>query len=224
MWPILISSISLLISLFVLWKVHLSPFCLNVSNGDPFLILFKSPIKSSSEPKSIRYIPIIHLPISFVNSGARAGRVINLEIIFCLINSDKKYRQVFKAEYFINYSKTPKSMGKLSVHDWIKECVEGKFYPFFVLPGQSINKEVVLSTLNNWNKFPPYGNYKITIQIKNDEDDKWKKISEYKFIVNKTSESILKREDCGIIIALPLSGKKAIYTSMDGEIIRDKPN
>lgn len=190
--PLLISLTSLAISLYTLWKIHLSPFKLLISFGEPTLKTYKITPKTSGG-KSIWFIPSIHIPFTFINTGAKPGKVINLRIIFTKIskgiNKTNKYEEIFEPRWCVNYGDYNKNR-----HDrfiWLKDSIENEWYPFFVQPKEPLTKHFILES-SRWDEFPT-GNFQIKLEILSDESNKWKELERYEFTIDKFTVLELKK-------------------------------
>lgn len=189
--PILVSSISLLISFYTLWKIHLSPFKLLISFGDPTLRTYKITPQISGG-KSTWFIPSIDIPFTFINTGAKSGKVINLRMKFFSkkrgINRTSQYEEIFEARWCVKYSDYNSKHNDRFL--WLKESIENEWYPFYVLKDKPENKHIILES-SRWDKFPK-GNFNICLELLTEESNTWKKLKNYNFDLGKFEESQLK--------------------------------
>ena len=191
--PIFISVVSLCVSLYSLWKIHLSSFKLLISFGDPKLKAYKITPQISGG-KGVWYIPSIDIPFTFINTGAKPGKVTNLRIIFSKtskgINKTSKYEETFEARWCVHYEDYNKKRHERFM--WLSESIEHEWYPFFVQPKESLTKHVILES-SRWDEFPK-GNFQIKLEIMSDESDEWKELEKYEFTLDKFTVSQLKKK------------------------------
>lgn len=190
--PIGISAISLLISLYVIWKIHLSPFKLLISFGDPLLKTYKITPQVSGG-KTIWYIPSIDIPMTFLNTGAKSGKVTDLRLTFSSlkknINSSNHYKETFKPRWCVHYEDyNSKRSERFS---WLRESVENDWYPFYLLQNSPVAKHIILESFR-WDKFPK-GSFQIKLEVLSDESKEWRFLEEYEFSLNDSEISWLKK-------------------------------
>ncbi len=190
--PIIISIISLSISLYVIWKIHLSPFKLLVSFGDPLLKTYKITPQISGG-KSTWHIPSIDIPVTFLNTGAKPGRVDNLRIVFLSVkkgvNNTSQYKEVFEPRWCVHYEDYNNKRSERFT--WLRESVENEWYPFYALQNTPVAKHIILESLR-WDKFPK-GSFQIKLELLSDESQEWKLLAEYEFSLSESEISWLKK-------------------------------
>ncbi len=187
-----ISVISLLISFYAIWKIYLSPFKLLISFGDPLLKTYKITPQVSGG-KTIWYIPSIDIPITFLNIGARPGKVVDLRLTFSSlqknINSSNQYEETFEPRWCVHYEDyNSKRQERFS---WLRESVENDWYPFYVLQNTPMPKHIILESFR-WDKFPR-GSFQIRFEVLTDESSKWRLLEEYEFSLDDSEISGLKK-------------------------------
>lgn len=212
MVSIIISIISLAISVYTLWKIHLSPFKLLITFGNPNLRTYKITPKTSGG-KGTWYIPSVDIPFSFTNSGAKPGRVINIRIVLTPINNKsqkvKKYKEILEARWCVNYTDyNSKSSERFA---WLSDSMENEWYPFYVLHDKPIVKHIIFES-GRWDKFIQR-DLKVKLQFKSDESSKWIVLKTYEFRMGKFEISELKNGSSFV-----LQNKKISSESYDDRI------
>lgn len=212
-WQTVISIISLIVSVYLLWKIHLSPFKLHISFGDPTLKTYKI-TPDISGGKTVWHIPSIDIPITFLNTGAKVGRVLNLRMVFTSkkkgINKTSEYRESFEPRWCVHYEDYNNK--KSERFKWLRESIEQEWYPFYLLQNNPVSKHVILESFR-WDQFPT-GNFQITLELLSDESKDWRVLAEYKFSLSKSEISWLKK---GSAYSLP---KKEIIKKSTITIVR----
>lgn len=174
-----ISSISLIISIYSLWKTHLSPFKLATTFNSPIFKCYKITKKHSGENK-IWFIPSIDLIFNFINLGSKPGRILNIAF---KVKKDNKVLYSFKPKWVIKTNEFLKNKDRFS---WLKNAVDQDWFPFFVLPHQSINKHLIFEPEDGtpWTATFPKGIFETILEIQTDEVIGEKILGKFKLILD----------------------------------------
>jgi hypothetical protein len=166
--PIVVSIFALAISLFSLWRTFLAPFNLNITIGSPTFRLYEIEPETSGVDK-IWWIPSVDIPVSFVNSGAKPGKIFDARLIFRSKEVQKLTEEFFYPVWIVEYPKfSPCGSDRFR---WIKEAIESEWYPLVLLPNQTVAKHLVLES-PRWDHLLP-GNFEIDFDIYSDYKSKW---------------------------------------------------
>ncbi|NEQ47790.1 MAG: hypothetical protein F6K00_31385 [Leptolyngbya sp. SIOISBB] len=142
--PIIVSSISLLISLYIFFATYLRPARIKISIGNSLLV-FSSRLGGASDPKLIGIS--FYLPITFLNWSHRGGEINQVRMVLGRPNNSINYSDMIWA----NFSQVTGDGNNLKVE------IQGVAQPLAVPEKSSVSKMIRF----NWS---PYMNPKLEVQ------------------------------------------------------------
>ena len=201
-----------IISVFSLWKTHLSPFNLVISSEQPSLTLYKlgdkdgktifldekkydgkdwgeqqlNALKYEKKFDRVYWIPSIAISISFYNSGKKSGNILNVRSVLTLNRIEKPNKFALYPRGFVDPSKWKDiTKSRIKIFDSIKD----KWSPI-ILPPQETKKVNLILEAHAWLE-KLTGDWEIQMEVLTSEKD-WEsflnlKISLRQFVFDLSS-------------------------------------
>lgn len=170
---VIISIIAVVISLISLWRSHLMPFALRVTNSDPRFTLYEiTPEMSGNEEGKTWWIPSFDMGVTLHNIGQKAGTVEDLRIKAEMNGEELTFRSKFLVDYGFfseNYQDR---------FAWVNEGVDRSWYPI-LLPGKDEKTLHLVLESERWEQ-KKTGIINFKLEIKSDESEEWIEIEKYR--------------------------------------------
>ncbi len=173
---LLFSAIALIVSTISLWVNSLTPFSLSVTHDTPTLAIYEiTPSMFGSESGKTWWIPSFNIGFSFLNTGKRPGKILDIRIVADLAEPRSHKRYVFYPKWLVDYSRFQKDRTKR--FQWIHEAVLRDLYSLS-LGGQKDAHIHLILEAERWNeKFQ--GEMRCRLQIMSSQKREWVDLGEY---------------------------------------------
>jgi hypothetical protein len=205
---LVISVVSLFIAGVALWLNKFSPAKILATNTHPFLwIHIFTPPSEKPHPKVVwfNHTPIIVIDASFINMGARPGRLCKLRMKLSNLSAEKV---IFADLEIFDYNLKPKP-GQ-SVADAALEADKIAWHPQIILPKERVDLGLFFKA--NFDTNIPKGRNIVEFQMKTQRSNRWEVIERWNFDVTEQVYEMLENHT-GFV--LPVDGGDHHDTNWD---------
>lgn len=179
-----IGVLALIISFISLWSTNLSPFTLRVFHNTPTLFMYTiTPEVSGDEDNKTWWIPSIDMGMSFYNTGAVSGELLDIRIVAYIKRkgNGKVLRHTFYPLFIVDYAKY--SPLRPSRFKWIEEAVIRDWNPILLAGKSETHIHVVLENFR-WDE-QIVGHCLLRLEVLTEKEKKWKLLRKYKMYIPK---------------------------------------